>query len=447
MQITNELLLGWYLEGNQKSHRAFPKSQSSGKYSDVARAERLRGDKHLVTFAPTGSGKGVGVIIPNLLHYSGPVITIDPKGENFAVTASYRKNKLGQKIVLLDPFEHVSQETLDRVGVARGSLNPLDLITAFGSYEEIQVSMIASILAGNQNIMVDQDHQFWNQEAQKLIAGVIGVAVTEAKKAGKQPSFQNFIDRFFTDDLVYNLAVVLDTIGKELGSYKERSGVVSTAQSFLTPFISTELNRYLDHSTLSLSDISIRDDYTVYVVMPPSKLISHAILLRLWVATIMNTIMERGESPLRRTLFLLDECAQLGALDELRKAVTLLRGYGLQVWMFFQDVSQLRSLYEEDSFTILHNCGVVQAFGISHYSAAQEIAKIVGRYRANDITNLDITQQLLLTSSRIPHVARKMCYYSDKAFAGKFSPNPLFGKGSLGYSVQQFPPNIIKNHY
>src|SRR5690349_19336221 len=61
------------------------------------------GDSHLMTIAPTGAGKGRSAIIPNLLQFPGPVVIIDPKGENYHVTAG-RRRALGHEVILLDPF-------------------------------------------------------------------------------------------------------------------------------------------------------------------------------------------------------------------------------------------------------------------------------------------------------------------------------------------------------
>lgn len=452
------LLLGWPLEilGNQ--NRPFTAFRSSSRFTDISTAERYPKDGHLVTFAPTGAGKGVRVIIPNLLHYAGPVIAVDPKGENFAVTARYRKHILGQKIYLLDPFEVVSISTLQRIGVNRSSLNPLDLIASFQGHIEPQLTMLASIFAGDRTQSGESD--FWSQEAQKLISGVLGATIVQAQSASESASFQKFIDYLFADDVTYKLAVMLDTVApikntysyKAIAAYlqkadKERSGVLSTAQSYLTPFISEALNLHLNTSSIQPKMISDNDNYTIYIVIPPSKLISHAILLRLWIATLLNAIMERGEKPLKRTLFILDECAQLGRLDALKKAITLLRGYGLQVWMFFQDFSQLESLYSTDYPTIINNCGVFQAFGISRNFAAERIADIIGKYEPTDLVRLDKTQQVLSLSNEESKLMRLMNYLEDDLFVGRFDENPLFANQQQQHLIGNgFPSNSLRIH-
>jgi type IV secretion system protein VirD4 len=447
------LLLGWPLVDTRSSTRHFAASRRPRRFADIQRADHYRRDGHLITFAPTGAGKGVRVIIPNLLHYSGPVIVVDPKGENFAVTARYRSEVLKQRIFVLDPFEVVSPKTLADLRVERATLNPLDLVSVRGHLGP-QLTMLASVLSTRKG-----PGDFWDQGAQKLLAGALGAAVALARRENKPISFQRFIDYLTSDDVVYGFAVLLDTAKdldkvtyKGISSFlqradKERSGVLSTALSYLTPFISEEINRYLDTSSIQSRMVLNDDDYTIYIIIPPAKLISHATLLQLWIATLLNAIMERGAKPLKRTLFLLDECAQLGKLEALTKAVTLLRGYGLQVWMFFQDLSQLEETYGQGASTIINNCAVLQSFGLTRTFAAQPIASAIGKYEPDDLVQLDKTQQVLSSATAPPKITRLMNYLKDEAFAGRWDPNPLFEKHvTKRLANETFPPNAVRIH-
>jgi type IV secretion system protein VirD4 len=457
----SDILLGWpSVEDAQKSRRPFARTQvGKNRFADLSHALAYERDGHLVTFAPTGAGKGVRAIIPNLLHYDGPVITVDPKGENFAVTARYRHEVLGQDIFLLDPFEYVKTSLLDNLGFTRATLNPLDLVQSFGSHIETQLTMLAALFAGD-SAQSDGDQRFWDQVSQNLIAGVIGASMHIAREDGKPVDFQGFIDLFYADDVVYNLARILDTRTnldrfsyRSLAAFlnradKERSGVLSTVHSYLTPFLSAALNRYLNSSTIPPARIAAGENYTIYIVIPPSKLISHAVLLRLWIATMLSIIVERDHKPLKRTLFMLDECAQLGSLEELKKAITLMRGYGLQVWMFFQDVQQIEALYPDDWETMVNNCGVLQAFGVPRNTAGKSLSKIVGRYKSPDLVQLDRSQQVVSVSNREPRILRLMNYLEDKAFSGRFDINPLFGDhGGAADEPQEIPPNSMRIHY
>ena len=440
MTITNantSVILGWptklEISSSEKFKKLHPLMSKKRRY-DISGAIKYHGDSHLITFAPTGSGKGVSVIIPNLLHFTGSVIVIDPKGENFAITARYRRNKLKQKIFLLDPFHSIADELLEKYQVKREKLNPLDLCLVSNTALENDVQMIANMLAGSESL---GDDPFWDISAKKLISGLLAHEIDMSKKENRSPKFSKVVDYLFGDDPILNMATMLDeqqpskfvmsSIGGGFLSFPEltRGSILAVAQSYLSMLLSTELLEWLDVSTINLGDIQDGEKYTLYLVIPPSKLDSHSSLLATWIGVLMLTIMERKQVPEQKTLFMLDECANLGNLDVLKKAVTLLRGYGLQVWMFFQDLAQLQSLYTTDYLTMINNCGVLQAFGIHRMSAAQPLTRLIGKYKASDLQGMDRTQQVLSKSPGKPRICRLMKYYEDPVFFGCYDDNPL----------------------
>lgn len=434
--MSEKILLGWPTRSEaRRVARANNLSHLAQKHQEGSLGYILQyaGDGHLVTFAPTGAGKGVSCIIPNLLNYTGPVIVIDPKGENFAVTAGYRRS-INHRIYLLDPFHAVDERLIEREGVERSRLNPLDLCKLSGASHEHDSQMLATIIGGKESFGSDP---FWDICAKKLLAGLIAHEMERSKKEARDPSLANVVQILFSEDTVYAIAVLINEqepsefVKRSLASgfisiaEKTRDGILVTAQSYLAQLTSESLLASLTQSTIDLSQIQDTEDYTLYLVIPPTKLASHAVLLRIWVAVLMHAVMERRSLPSRRTLFMLDECAQLGQLDELKKAVTLLRGYGLQVWLFFQDVAQLEQIYGEDHRTIVNNCGVVQTFGISRLSAAAPLAGIVGMFKPDQLLSIGSSQQLISVAQRKPKISRKLLYFQDPAFIGRFSPNPL----------------------
>jgi type IV secretion system protein VirD4 len=447
------VILGWptELDIDNKAIKktSHPLMQRKGR-QDLSYAIHYKDDGHLVTFAPTGSGKGVSVIIPNLLHYSGPAIVIDPKGENFAVTARYRQEVLKQKILLLDPFEAIDNDLLKKFDVTRNCLNPFDLgmLNDRGSEEDSQ--MIANMLSGEGTLGNDP---FWDLSARRLISGIIAHELDKSKKENRKPKFSYLMDILFGENAIYNMALIID-VGDptpfvsscinggflSFGDDKLRTSILATAQSYLSTLMSKSLIYWLDESNLDIGQIQNSDDYTLYIVIPPNKLDSHSNLLATWIGVLMLSIMERKTPPSKRTLFMLDECANLGSLDVLKKAVTLLRGYGLQVWMFFQDLAQMKYLYDSDYLTMVNNCGVLQAFGSGRLAAAQPLASLIGKFTSSELTKLDRTQQVVSISpgkTRMVNLAR---YYKDGAFSGRFDENPLIKKGVK--SVNKGTPNF-----
>jgi type IV secretion system protein VirD4 len=443
-----DLLLGWQLVGpTDRVRRKWHSVNKRIVEHSLSNAVRYSGDGHCITFAPTGSGKGVGVIIPNLLSYAGPVVVIDPKGENFAVTARYRKDVLKQRILLLDPFHVVADELLDNLSLKRERLNPLDLYLLADSAIDNDSQMLAQILAGGG---VSSGDPFWDISGTRLLAGAIAAEMSVAIEEGRTPSMRAIARLLYNDDVVYNFVTMLD--GGKIGRFAHqclasfvsltdvtRSGVLAMAQSYLSVIMTESIQTHLNDSTIDIRDVVGGEPYTLYIVIPPNKLLSHAVVLQTWVSVLMHAIMERRSVPPMRTLFMLDECANLGSLDTLRKAVTLLRGFGLQVWMFFQDLSQLRALYGEDSKTMINNCGVLQSFGVSRRSAAEDVCRIIGGFKPESVTGMLPTQQLLSVAPAPPTFATLMRYYSNAAFAGRFDSNPLIRPRQIVSPVKAAP--------
>jgi type IV secretion system protein VirD4 len=164
---------------------------------------------------------------------------------------------------------------------------------------------------------------------------------------------------------------------------------------------------------------------TIYIVIPPEKLESHRALLRLWVGTLLTAVVRRTTMPRQRTLFLIDEAAQLGTLPILRQAITLLRGSGLQTWTFWQDLSQLRQCYPNDWQTIVNNSGVLQVFGISNHNMAKEWGDLLGVH-SQELNQLAREDVAVLRQGQGSLVCRRPDYLKDEAFTGLFDANPRF---------------------
>ncbi|MGE3142027.1 MAG: type IV secretory system conjugative DNA transfer family protein [Hyphomonadaceae bacterium] len=384
-------------------------------------------DRHLVTIAPTGAGKGRGVIIPNLLRFEGSVIVIDPKGETWHTT-SRRRREMGQEVRLLDPFGAISRRT--------DSLNPFDLFDRPGALLDADAEMLASLLAGDAGF---HKEPFWDNWGRSLMSGVIA-AVAETASASER-HFGKVREILMSDDAVYNLAALIENheqlnrLSKQnISSFlpiteQTRSGILSTAQSYLKVVNSDSALRSLSRSTIDLDAVRKGEPMTIYIVIPPDKLESHGALLRLWVGALMLTVMGRKRRPKRSTLFLLDECAQLGEFGPLRQSMTLLRGYGLQVWPFFQDLSQLQRLYPNDWRTIFNNAGVFQLFGVANHLMARESADLIGDIDADVLRAMAKNRQVIAVSGDKAMNARLPDYLEDKPFAGHWDPNPMFESG------------------
>ena len=418
-----ELFLGWEGTDHVPTLGFKPSTTSVEK-----KALTYAGDGHLMTVAPTGAGKGVGLIIPALLTYPGSVIVTDIKGENYQVTARYRRS-LGQQVVVLDPFGLVTARDKG------DKLNPFDVFKVPGSDLESDAEMLAAQLAVGHEFSSDR---YWEDTGRGLVAGLLADVATSSPLDKR--NLCTLRELLYNDDLDYTLAVALDNRKKSMSplardefvsylaapSDKTRPCIRTTATTFVKCLGSTAVARCLEKSTFELCDLLNNKPMTIYLVLPPEKLLSHRALLRLWVVTLMTVVMRRTRLPKQRTLFLLDEAAQLGSLDLLPQAVSLLRGYGLQVWTFWQDLSQLMKLYPNNWEALVNNAAVLQAFGVPGHAARIGWRAILGDADAQLASELHTDEMLVAITGQPLARHTRANYMRDKPFAGRFDANQRF---------------------
>lgn len=382
------------------------------------------GEGHLLTIAPTGAGKGVGCIVPALLRHQGPVIVVDPKGENASVTAR-RRRELGQQVIVLDP--------MGISGQPQSTLNPLDLVSAnSASGVDDAASLVGTLLPMS---FQDDRNTYWWSRAQQLLTAILLHVVTD------YPPEQRKLTK--VREIVNALAGDVETHGRAMANSRHPEvrliqgnlaiaaretlgSIISFAQEGVDFIRGPLVQEATDRSSFSLDAVTRGDPLSVYLVLPPHMLESHGRLLRLWIGTLMTSIMRRRRKPDKPTLFILDEAAQLGELAELRQAVTLLRGYGLQTWSFWQDVSQIKQNYRRDWETIINNCRVIQAFGANNMNAADAMAGLLGFVSGPTMLDLEQEEMFLQIAGDEAVIAKRPNYLTDPVFAGAFDLNPLF---------------------
>lgn len=422
------LLLGW--ENPDKKHsigfRPAAAEAPMASSTVVANAEVM----HQITIAPTGSGKGRGAIIPNMLCYPGPAIVIDPKGENYRVTARARR-QMGQRVICLDPFGCVTSQS-DR-------LNPFDLMDLPNTDLESESQTMAEMITGGN---VSLKEPFWDLSARGIVSGIIAYyAACEGKEKRNINSVRKLL---CSDDMPYNVAVLLDQVGKKMPpmAYEEmcaflsmperetRPSVLATANSYLKPFMSRQVGNVLQNSTFDLQEVIDGKPLTIYIVIPPDKLKSHAGLLRLWVGTLISALLSRREIPSYKTLFILDEAAQLGPFNLLETLLTLCRGYGVACWSFWQDLTQLKNHYPNWQ-TLLNNCHTWQFFGVRKFQTAKDLYDLTG-VAPSTIMGLSSEQQIILSDDTpTPKICQKLDYLKDAPFQGFYDPNPFYRNHGL----------------
>jgi len=369
------------------------------------------GDSHLITLAPTNSGKTSGPVITNALKHRGQLIVVDMKGEVFAATATARR-AMGQEVCVIDL----------RDGGERGSLNPLDMAARCGTDPTATARSFAAELIERG---VEERDRFWNDWAETMIAG--STAWLLADRPPQERRLSALFDLFTCDDVVYQLAVMLDkkevsnraakaAIASflQLSERETRPSVLGTVQSHLRLFDSDLTRRLTDTTTMDLDALVAGKPMSLYIIVPPPRLAAYRPLLRMWLSGLILLLTQRKNPPEERTLMLCDEIGNLGRLEALLTAATLMRSWGLTLWTFWQNADQLQ-IYGPHANTLIDNAGVIQIFGVKNYRMAQDLANVIGGISADELLHMPVNEQVLLIDSKLQR-CRQVRHYDDQMF-------------------------------
>ncbi|MFK0206206.1 type IV secretory system conjugative DNA transfer family protein [Agrobacterium sp. NPDC090283] len=334
-----------------------------------------KGDRHLITLAPTRSGKGACHIIPNLILYPGSVFVIDVKGENFLATQRCRRG-YGQ-VHVFAPYD----DRLVSVGI-----NPLDFVRKGTKDEFTDAQILASLILEDSGS--DRD-KFWEQEGRNLIAALIIFTLHNAPPADRNIGM---IKRLLTlspdklDAMFQNMSMHPNSAVRAAGSSffnmsdETRSSVLTTANNQMLCWAPGGV---LDEATRK-SDFSFQDlrkkGTSFFLIIPPDRLNECRSLLRIFSGMAVKTLSRAYPNPTDKSiLFLLDEFANLGRMEEFENGLTILAGFKIQLWIIVQDLGQLEFLYKEKTRTIIANSGAFMAFNVQDLETAKHISEKLGQ--------------------------------------------------------------------
>lgn len=403
------------------------------------------GYQHALLFAPTGSGKGVGFVIPNLLFWTDSVIVHDIKLENYEITSGWRKRQ-GQKVFVWNPAQPD--------GVSH-CYNPLQWISKKPGQMVDDVQKIANL------IMPEQD--FWQNEARSLFVGIVLYLLAAPEKI---KSFGEVVRTMRSDDVVYNLAVVLDTMGKiihpvaymNIAAFlqkadKERSGVVSTMNSSLELWANPLIDTATASSDFNIMDFK-KDKVTVYVGLTPDNLNRLRPLMQVFYQQATEFLCRKLPSSNEPygVLFLMDEFPTLGKMEQFQTGIAYFRGYRVRLFLIVQDTEQLKGIYEEAGMnSFLSNSTYRITFAANNVETANLISQLIGNKTVKqeslnkpkfldlnpasrslhlseaqralllpqEVIMLPRDEQIILIESTYPIKSKKILYYSDSTFTRK----------------------------
>ncbi len=339
---------------------------------------RHNGPEHILCFAPTRSGKGVGLVVPSLLTWPGSAIVHDIKGENWALTSQFRRG-FG-RVLLFDPTNPESN-----------AYNPL-LEIRQGPSEIRDVQNIADILVDPEGSLERRNH--WEKTSHSLLVGAI-LHVLYAEPNKSLAGVANFLsdptrdirttlDRMMqTPHLGPNTPhPVVASAARELKnkSDNECSGVLSTAMSFLGLYRDPIVADVTARCDWRIADLTAHPrPTTLYIVIPPSDISRTKPLIRLMLNQIGRRLTEDldARNKRHRLLLMLDEFPALGRLDFFESALAFMAGYGIRAFLIAQSLNQIEKAYGSNN-SILDNCHVRVSFATNDERTAKRVSDALG---------------------------------------------------------------------
>jgi len=425
---------------------------------------RHEGPEHVLAFAPTRSGKGVGLVVPTLLSWPASAVIHDIKGENWAITAGWRSRF--SHCLLFNPTDPQS-----------AAYNPL-LEVRRGAQEVRDVQNIADILVDPEGALERRNH--WEKTSHALLVG----AILHVLYAGEDKTLRgvaNFLSdpacpfevtlhrMMSTRHLGASTHPVVASAAREVlnKSDNERSGVLSTAMSFLGLYRDPTVAEVTSRCDWRIADlISAEHPVSLYLVVPPSDISRTKPLIRLILNQIGRRLTESldgsdGVERRHKLLLMLDEFPALGRLDFFESALAFMAGYGLRAFLISQSLNQIDKAYGQNH-SILDNCHVRVTFATNDERTAKRISETLGtatelRAQRNyaghrlapwlghlmvsrqetarplltpgEVMQLPSDESVVMVSGHAPIKAKKLRYYLDANFKRRVLPPPLLTVG------------------
>ena len=426
---------------------------------------RHDGPEHVLCFAPTRSGKGVGLVVPSLLTWPGSAIVHDIKGENWQITAGFRARH--GRVLLFDPTNAKS-----------AAYNPL-LEVRRGEWEVRDVQNIADILVDPEGSLEKRNH--WEKTSHALLVGaILHVLYAEADKTlAGVAAFLSDPKRPIESTLAAMMKTahlgdagphpVIASAARELlnKSDNERSGVLSTAMSFLGLYrdpVVAEVTRRCDWRITDI--VGGARPSTLYLVVPPSDIARTKPLIRLILNQVGRRLTEdlNAKGRRHRLLLMLDEFPALGRLDFFESALAFMAGYGLKSFLIAQSLNQIEKAYGPNN-SILDNCHVRISFATNDERTAKRVSDALGtatEMRAmrnyaghrlspwlghlmvsrsetarplltpGEVMQLPPADEIVMVAGTPPIRAKKTRYFEDRRFQERVLPPPRLAKPAEG---------------
>ena len=420
---------------------------------------RLGGQQFVILAAPTRSGKGIGVVVPNLLDYQESVVVLDIKQENFNLTSGWRAQQ-GQEVFLFNPFAE------DR---RTHRWNPLTYVSQDPAFRVSDLMSISAMLypdgTDEQKFWVSQARnafvafsmylfEAWDEEvrsgfpfAKPPTLGAVYRLSSGDGKSELKPYLQNLAQRPFLSGNARSafanlLSQADETFASILGTFKEP----------LNPWLNPVLDAATSGDDFLLTDLR-RKRMTIYVGIQPNKLAESRLILNLFFSQIINLntreLPQNNPELKYQCLLLMDEFTSIGKVDIIAAAVAYMAGYNIRLLPIIQSMAQLDATYGKDvSRTIITNHALQIIYAPREQQDANDYSEMLGytTVRKQNITRgrevsrseteerraLMLPQELkamgfdkevfLYEGLAHPVLCEKIKYYEDRYFTARLLP-------------------------
>jgi len=469
-----------------------------GRHADGSLLLLQESKGHLLTMASSQSGKTVGTVITNALGYTGSMFFTDPKGETFFVTAEHRRDNFGQTVYAFDPFEvtHLAGKDRHTMGAY---FNPLRLVPTVGPEAKLALDRARAHI---ETLILESkgENAFWDRMARQVGTGFTLYicyqfdcgrssedAFPVATPYGRDLLTLRYLTCLGADEFhsvlthmsavhhplvrrVANMLLGADEKTRQniMTSVHAQLGFLDSPQmaAVLAEFVPDDLGRNprpnpLPHAELhKIKSQGVRQ--TVYLVIPPAFLETHAAWLRLMIVAVDDIITRSISPPDLPLLVVLEEFVNLGRLDAVRRGVSLNAGFGVRYWMIVQDLQQVENVYDKAWGTMFANAFVKQLFGTNDLRTAKELSELTGETTvysdsgnsgksldsagwigkgrsvgesmsekgrrlllADELLSMDPNKQLLQIRGHRPMFVDKLNYLQMPEVQGLYKPNPM----------------------
>ena len=413
---------------------------------------------HVIVVGATGSGKGVGVIMPTLLSWKESVMVVDPKGESYSYTAGYRSTF--SEVFYFDPT--LSEEEAKERHIKPCHINPLDFIPR-------NSEAVAEI--GNMCLMIHPDQSkdaYWDKNPRMMLEMLIGHVLIKGKHKSLPEAasiimtseryeviFENILNSYIEEpveknDPLFEVSKMVQNNAAhffQMATGQNAEQLVthmSSVKGDLGVYANSTAEQILAYSDFSLEDIMDGErPISIYMCIPVKQIVRISPMFMLIYSLILKSFLGRDQKHKHKLLLLLDEFSQFKKFSTIAEQIPFVRSYGIRIMAFIQSTSQLDEYYGHDgSKALLDNFQLKVYLKATAPETTEYFERLLGKTtllvkktsfshnrKSHGVESYSESTseqgRSLLTAvfrpGMYPYLGKKVQYYSDKRFTEKLN--------------------------